>query len=371
MAKLILKFPYLKGGATHKKNTVEYMATRDGVVKNLVADTFLHDKKENYVSYISKRKGVEKVAEHGLFTSGNAEISLRKVAEEVANHEGNVWTPIISLKREDAEQTGFNHLEKWKNTLEQYAPKLAENMKIPIEDFCWYAAYHNHEQHPHVHLICYSQNPKKGYVTKQGIANCKSDLSKLIFKDHLQDVYFAKTERRKELKEECKKVFAEMGKQPMQNQEIQKLVLELRGQLNQTKGKKVYGYLPKDTKKLVDAIVDELEKEPSVQEAYLLWQEMQNQVYELYSDKEYIYPKLSEQKEFQSIKNNIIQQVLSLNHAEIQTQQMENISVNLVKHLSKIFRKSIVNKQDTGKLKVESKLFQKMIEKKRDQGLKL
>jgi len=99
-------------------------------------------KRESYVSYIAQRPRAERIGSHGLFNSSGDALSLSKVAEEVANHPGNVWFPIISLRREDAARLGFDSARQWQSFLASYAMEIAETMKIPWNQFCWYAFYH-------------------------------------------------------------------------------------------------------------------------------------------------------------------------------------------------------------------------------------
>ena len=58
--------------------------------------------RENFVGYMAMRPGVEKRGMHGLFNSDDEPIVLDKVADEVANHKGNVWSHVVSLHRADA-----------------------------------------------------------------------------------------------------------------------------------------------------------------------------------------------------------------------------------------------------------------------------
>ncbi|MEL5898978.1 MobP3 family relaxase, partial [Clostridium sporogenes] len=343
MPRIIFKCPYLKGGnnTAHLSNLVKYIATRSGVqkfsaenknlpatkkqaelIKNILkeypdsknlfeyedyiqnktienASDFISialehnldvtEKKENYVDYIANRPRVEKLSSHGLFTSGSEEIVLSKVAEEVAHHEGNVWTPIISLRRENAVSTGFDNVEKWKDFLESYAPTIAVNLKIPIEHFKWYAAFHNESHHPHVHMICYSDDRRFGYLTVKGIENTKSGLVSNIFQNEMKDIYAEQSHRRDALKAESKKILiqliTEMKNGNAQNPKIELLLLDLAEKLKHTKGRRVYGYLHAKIKNIVDSIVDELAKENTVSDAYSLWYEMRNEVLKSYSDK--------------------------------------------------------------------------------------
>ncbi|WP_053956320.1 MobP3 family relaxase [Inediibacterium massiliense] len=386
MPRIIFKCPYLKGGnnTAHLSNLVKYIATRSGVqkfsaenknlpatkkqaelIKNILkefpdsknlfeyedyiqnktienASDFIsialeHNldvtaKKENYVDYIANRPRVEKLSSHGLFTSGTEKIVLSKVAEEVAHHEGNVWTPIISLRREDAISTGFDNVEKWKDFLESYVPTIADNLKIPIEHFKWYAAFHNENHHPHVHMICYSTDIRRGYLTKDGIKNIKSGLVSNIFQNEMKEIYTEQSHRRDDLKAESKKILlqliTEMKNGNVQNPKIELLLLELAEKLKHTKGNRVYGYLSPKLKNIVDSIVDELAKEKTVSDAYSLWYEMRNEVLKSYSDKLTDPIPLSKQKEFKSIKNFIISEADKLSKGEINLTELEEIEAD-------------------------------------------
>jgi len=384
MPRIILKCLYLKGGtkkaSSHLSNLVTYMATRNGVEKlteenknlpatvkqeNLIkqiikefpttknlfeyedyienntienASEFIEialeqnlnkiGKRKNYVDYIANRPRVERLDAHGLFTGGDDKLILSKIAEEVANHTGNVWTPIISLRREDAVSTGFDKAETWHNMLSYYAPEIAESMKIPIENFQWYAAFHNESHHPHIHMVCYSVNPKDGYLTKKGIEKMKSGLVKNIFKNEIQEIYIEQSQRRDKLKAESKelllKLISEMKLGTIQNPKIEELFLALTEKLKYTKGKRVYGYLQPNIKLIVDEIVDELSKDKKVAKAYKLWYEMRNEVLHSYMDTLLEPFPLSKQKEFKSIKNMIIAEADKIAKSEISFEEIEN-----------------------------------------------
>ncbi len=266
--------------------------------------------RKNYVDYIANRPRVQRMGTHGLFTGGDDKIVLSRTAEEVANHTGNVWIPIISLRRTDAIRTGFDNAESWHNMLSYFAPEIAESMKIQIQNFRWYAAFHNESHHPHVHMVCYSTNPAEGYLTKKGIEKMKSGLVKYIFKNEMQEIYEQQTQRRDQLKNESRdvmlKLIQEMKSGTVENSKIEELFLHLSERLKSTTGKKVYGYLGPNLKAIVDELIDELSKEPIVEKAYELWYAMREEVLHSYMDELPEQLPLSQQKEFKSIKNMII-----------------------------------------------------------------
>ena len=384
MPRIVLKCPYLKGGtkksSAHLSNLVTYMATRSGVEKlpkersslpstlkqedliQRIINDFPEAKKlfeyedyierktvenasefitmaldqnidkigqrENYVDYIANRPKVQRMGSHGLFTGGDDEIVLSRIAEDVGKHPGNIWIPIISLRREDAIRSGFDKAEAWHNMLSYFTPEIAESMKIPIQNFRWYAAFHNESHHPHVHMICYSTDPNEGFLTKKGIEQMKSGLVKNIFQGELQEVYAQQTERRDQLKhkssEALLKLIGEMKTGHAQNPKIEVLFLELSDKLKHSSGKKVYGYLQPSLKAIVDELINELSKEEVVAKAYELWYEMREEVLYSYIDDLPDRLQLSEQKEFKSIKNMIIAEA---NQFSVESFELEEMTV--------------------------------------------
>ena len=91
--------------------------------------------------------------------------------------------------------------------------------------------------------------------------------------------------------------------------EAEQMIWKLSKQLSTEPGKKTYGYLPKPTKKLVDEIVDQMARLPTVDACYQTWWELQCQVEDYYSEgKKRLRPPLSQQKEFRQIKNAVIKE---------------------------------------------------------------
>jgi hypothetical protein len=387
MPRLILKCPYLKGGSkktsAHLENLVNYIATRDRVEKIRIADKNLSStikqeeliaqiikefpstknlfeyedyikdptienasefigiaieqnvdkigKRKNYVDYIANRPRVEKMGVHGLFTGGSDSLVLSRIADEVAKHKGNIWTPIISLRREDATRLGFDNVESWHNMLSYYAIDIAECLKIKPENFQWYSAFHNEGHHPHVHMICYSADPTEGYLTKKGIEKMKSGFVKNIFGHELEGIYIEQSKRRDELKKESREVLiqliSEMKNGMVQNSNIEVKLIELAERLQFTKGKRQYGYLQPQLKGMVDEIVDELAKDERVEKTYKLWYEMRNEVLHSYMDNLPEPLPLSEQKEFKSIKNMIIREADNLNKRIITFEELDDVDI--------------------------------------------
>ena len=374
MPRVIFKCPYLKGGseraASHLHNYVRYMATREGAQhmaigheqlpateeqRKMVAQLLrefplsrglfeyedyqtaptrgnasefitraLEDnydqiaKRDNYVSYIASRPRAQRAGAHALFTGSDAPLVLSQIAAEVAHHPGNVWLPIISLRREDAARLGYDDAGQWKNLIAGYAMEMAEAMKIPWEQFRWYAAFHDQGHHPHVHMVCYSADGRSGYLTREGIARIKSDLAKRIFHQELHELYERQTQRRDELTQEAGVVMAELVQQmwegTLDNPRIEQFMEHLAGKLKNLSGKKQYGYLRAPLKAVVDEIVDELARDERVARAYELWYELREEVLRTY--REDLPPRLplSRQKEFKRIRNMVIEEALRLGY---------------------------------------------------------
>ncbi len=281
-------------------------------------------KRENYVSYIAQRPRAERLGAHGLFNGTGDALELSKIAEEVANHPGNVWLPIISLRREDAARLGYDNARQWQALLSNYAPQIADAMKIPWEQFRWYASYHDEGAHPHVHMVCYSADGRSGFLDKEGIARIKSGLAKNIFRQELTEIYRQQTQRRDELVRQSGEVMKELIRQmlsgTLENPRIEQLMGELAQRLKSTSGKKQYGYLKAPLKAVVDEIVDELAKDSRVSSAYDLWYQLREEVLRTYRDDLPDRLPLSRQTEFKRIKNVVVEEAVHLcEHTEVFT----------------------------------------------------
>ena len=267
---------------------------------------------EGYAKYIALRPRAERLGEHGLFGDDD-NVDLNRVMDELDHYNGNVWTHIISLHREDAARLGYDHADAWRTLLRTHRNDIAAAMKIPPEDFRWYAAFHDEGNHPHVHMMAWSAKPNQAYLSKDGIRQIKSTLTNQIFRQELLHVYEQKSKSRDELVAEARKAMLELAKAMREmtciHPEAEQMIWDLSRQLGQVGGKKTYGYLPKPMKKLVDEIVDQMAQLPTVDACYQTWWELQCQVEDYYSEgKKRLRPPLSQQKEFRQIKNAVIKE---------------------------------------------------------------
>ena len=285
---------------------------------------------EGYAKYIALRPRAERLGEHGLFGDDDA-VDLAAVADELDHYTGNMWTHIISLHREDAERLGYDHADTWRTLLRTHRNDIAAAMKIPPEDFRWYAAFHDEGNHPHVHMMAWSAKPNQAYLSKDGIRQIKSTLTNQIFRQELLHVYEQKSKSRDELVTETRKAMLKLAKAMREmtciHPEAEQMIWELSRQLGQVGGKKTYSYLPKPMKKLVDEIVDQMARLPTVDACYQTWWELQCQVEDYYSEgKKRLRSPLSQQKEFRQIKNAVIHEAehIRMNRFSFEDEEMQD-----------------------------------------------
>ncbi len=359
MAKLIVKSPYIKcGGSNSAAAYLNYIGTRENVelfpddrpptrkqeqlISKLTKDfpdtkklyeyeeyksnptkyrasEFISlaleshwnsiQKREGYMNYIATRPRAERIGAHGLF-GDEKNVSLEAAMSELEQYQGNVWTHIFSLKREDAARLGFDHAAAWRSVLLAHRNDIAAAMKIPPNEFRWYAAFHDEGEHPHVHMMAWSATPGQAYLSTKGIEQIKSKLTNTIFQNEMLHIYERKSMSRDELVNEARRELRELTESIRSRicdaPELEVHMQELARQLESVNGKKKFGYLPQEQKKLVCKIVDEMAKLPTIEKCYERWQELQGQVESYYHDKEPVRLNLSEQKELAAIRNAVI-----------------------------------------------------------------
>lgn len=366
-----MKSPYIKpnsGGGKRAGNYARYIATREGVVlaedtlkhlpatqrqegliqqilKDFPDSTDFHEysdyrlnptrenasefitqalethsgelaQREKYVSYIAERPGVEKLGKHGLFTDEGIPIVLDQVAREMAESQSNIWTHIISLRREDAARLGYDSAEDWMNLLRSKRNVIAQQMRIKPENFRWYAAYHDAGHHPHVHIMAYSIDPKEAYLTEKGIETIKGELAREIFRQDHISIYQKQTQYRDQLRQQGTEAVAEIVEQinagEYRNENVEDLLRKLSIRLAHTSGKKQYGYLKSNLKAMVDQVVIELAKDERIQSLYDLWYEQKEDILRTYTDTFLERIPLEQNKEFKSIRNAVIQEAMKI-----------------------------------------------------------
>ena len=280
--------------------------------------------RQNFVGYMAMRPGVQKRGSHGLFNEKDEPIILDRVANEIANHKGNVWSHVVSLRREDAVRLGFDNSDAWRELVKRHISDIAKAQNIPLCNLKWYAAYHDTTHHPHIHLLVYSTNPKQGFLTKAGIDKIRSAFANDIFHDDLQSIYQEQTVSRDELKAVSKKEFESIVNMIASNDhtdpQLEELIRKLYIQLQNVKGKKVYGYLPMEIKETVNKIFSELAKDENIQQLYDKWCSLERLKYKTYTQKEAELPELVDNKVFQPVRNMIIRTVLNMKPFDVNTE---------------------------------------------------
>ena len=430
MAKFILTSRFIKNPAfANAGKLLQYMATRDGVEKlprgidnkpatkqqekliNSItkkfpetkqsiefedyenaptkanASEFLSYFEENYadkiedmktlVRYYAERPGVEKLGSHGLFSQTDDKINLDEVADEVSNHDGVVWTHVLSLHREDAERLGYNNAKAWKNLVRRNVAAIAEAHKIDPDDLQWYAAFHNTGHHPHIHLMVYSKSGQ-GYLTNKGIELLRSRFGNDIFRNEQYKLFEMQTEIRDELKGEARNVIedllAHIDSSITPSDELVDLFNQLNEAMKQHKGKWLYGYLQKPVKEIVDKIVHEIAKDPGIAALYAKWNEINREKLSLYHEKKTPDIPLEDNKEFRSIKNDLLRLMKALSQLPVSEQiTAANLSPGisgLIHKLAQLIAKNCMQRRAKLRSQVDSKLLSAIEEKKRAHGLK-
>ena len=386
MSKLIQKAGFLNPKRAGRY--MNYIATRDGVeLLDENADSI-------YMRYIATRPRAEKHGEHGLFGAEDS-IDLEKAMQELQTHEGNVWTVIYSLRREDAARLGYDNAASWRALLRSKQADFAEAMQIPPSQLRWYAAFHDEGDHPHIHMMLWSDDPKCGFLRKDKLLHLQSVLTNMIYADELKEVYVQKDIAYKDVTEAARaamrRIIDQLESVENPPESIQKKLLELALELRTVSGKKQYGYLKKPLKDKVDSIVDELEKLPEVAAYYAVWNDLRDTLEGYYKSKPRQHNPLSQQKEFRAIKNAIIQEAerlrcqleessaqtsanplltdehissITSQFARLPSEYLLNSTVRLFHQMGKIFRDNAAPSSNPMGIRIDSKRRKKLMQKR-------
>ena len=386
MSKLIQKAGFLNPKRAGRY--MNYIATRDGVeLLDENADSI-------YMRYIATRPRAEKHGEHGLFGAEDA-VDLEKTMDELKEHEGNVWTIIYSLRREDAARLGYDNAASWRALLRSKQADFAEAMQIPPLQLRWYAAFHDEGDHPHIHMMLWSDDPKYGFLRKDKLLHLQSVLTNMIYADELKEVYVQKDIAYIDVTEAARaamrRIIDQLESVENPPESIQKKLLELALELRTVSGKKQYGYLKKPLKDKVDSIVDELEKLPEVAAYYAVWNDLRDTLEGYYKSKPRQHNPLSQQKEFRAIKNAIIQEAerlrcqleessaqtsanplltdehissITSQFARLPSEYLLNSTVRLFHQMGKIFRDNAAPSSNPMGIRIDSKRRKKLMQKR-------
>lgn len=454
MAKLVTKFKYMSGKRGADKYT-RYIATREGVEKvsdsvrerktTKKQDAFIkrlikefpkakdsleyEDYRKNptrgnasdfierciedncdktlddttYADYIATRPGAEKRGEHGLFSDIGKEVNLKQVSDELRNFDGNVWTVIISLRREDAKRLGFENAKRWQTFLASHTDEIADHFNIPLSDLKWYAAFHNESHHPHVHMIVYSDN-ESIRLTQYGINKLRSIFVNDVFKDEMYYLATKDTDSRNRLKKRSKEELEAIRNQiidsPEDMSELQTELTELLHMLNDLDRKVVYGNAPKRIRTKVNLIVEKMAAHPVIASLYDEWYNARDEITSYYQTEKNRRVPLSANETFKSIRNDVIRCAYEISEVyeheqwdedivnipkldrpdevpSIPRRAVDQIVASQVAHLiaglgQLIAEQTEVNDgTDAMRRKVDRKLRRKINEKKQSQGMKM
>ena len=320
VAKLLKDFPDMRDSFEYEDyKQAPTLHTASALISAALDSHMQNLQSENgYLKYIATRPGAEKHGAHGLF--GREEnTDLTAAMHDLTAHDGNVWTIIYSLHREDAERLGYNNAAAWRKLLVSQQNKFAEAFHIPASAMHWYAAYHDADTHPHIHMMIWTD--QETVLKRDAVVKLRSAMTNSIFQAELENLYIRKDAAYKDVTEAARTAMhglvdrLESIENPPES--TQQKMLELALELRTGGGKKQYGYLKKPLKDKVDEIVDELEKLPEVAAYYAVWNGLRDTLEGYYKNRPRQHNPLSQQKEFRTIKNAIIQE------AERLWQQME------------------------------------------------
>lgn len=353
------------------------LGTKASAAEFLNAVMEREEQAENFgrlVTYMAERPGVVKLGKHGLFSQTDAPIDLENAAEEVSNHDGYIWTHVVSLHREDAERLGYNNADAWKSLVRRNVTAIADAHRIPLTDLQWYAAFHNTSHHPHIHLMVYSKG-QEGYLSKQSIDSLRSCFGNDIFKQEQYHLFQLQTGLRQDIKEKSEQKIRNLVSQaetsPKLDAQIPFLLVKLRKQLDEHQGKKVYGYLPKSIKATVNEIVAALSNEPAIAGLYKEWNKINREKLSLYYENKDPTVPLVDNKEFRSINNMIIRTVLEMPEVNARTPQQTMAAANsLIRALAQMIGDKCMAHRQKLQEQIDSKLQAKINEKKQAIGLR-
>ena len=323
VAKLLKDFPDVRDSFEYEDYKQAPTLHTASALISAALDTHMQNlQSENgYLRYIATRPGAEKHGAHGLF--GRQEnTNLTAAMHDLTAHDGNVWTIIYSLHREDAERLGYNNAAAWRKLLVGQQNKFAEAFHIPASALHWYAAYHDADTHPHIHMMIWTD--QETVLKRDAVVKLRSVMTNSIFQAELENLYIRKDIAYKDVTEAARTVMHDLANRMEFISEppasIQEKLLELALELRTVSGKKQYAYLKKPLKDMVDSIVDELENLPEVAAYYSVWNGLRDTLEGYYKNRPRQHNPLSQQKEFRAIKTAIIQEAERLRQQMEQTQ---------------------------------------------------
>ena len=400
VAKLLKDFPDMRDSFEYEDyKQAPTLHTASALISAALDSHMQNLQSENgYLRYIATRLGAEKHGAHGLF--GREEnTNLTAAMHDLTAHDGNVWTIIYSLHREDAERLGYNNAAAWRKLLISQQNKFSEAFHIPASALHWYAAYHDADTHPHIHMMLWTD--QETVLKRDAVVKLRSAMTNRIFQAELENLYIRKDAVYKDVTEAARAVMHElvdrMESVSAQPASVQEKLLELALELRTVSGKKQYGYLKKPLKDMVDSIVDELEKLPEVAAYYAVWNGVRDTLEGYYKNRPRQHNPLSQQKEFRAIKNAIIQEAerlrcqleessaqtsanplltdehissITSQFARLPSEYLLNSTVRLFHQVGQIFRDNAAPPSNPMGIRIDSKRRKKLMQKRLAMGHK-
>ena len=356
-------FPTKENAAEYLNAVAERYADRVGELKTLVR-------------YISERPGVEKMGSHGLFTQLDVPIDIDEVADRIANHDGIVWNEVISLRREDAERLHYNNAATWRDLVRRNMNEIALAHRIKVDALRWYGAFHNTTHHPHIHLIIYSVG-QEGYLSENGIRQLRHTFGQDIFRGEQYKLATIETGFRNEIRSKMNELLEQVdNRENIPNLDYYlRLLSAVKEKVRSAKGKKLYGYLPRETKQFVDFALREFAKDDCIKQLYEQWIRANKEKLSLYYDPKDNDPDLPVEKnpEFRSLKNAIIRTALGLDFSQTAHQNSADVGA-LFSQLEHQISSAAGKKLDALNSRMplaDSKEQEKIADKKRALGQKI
>lgn len=328
---IVTKLPSVKSSPQYSE--LQNVQTRSNASEFISYSVETHPQllqEDSYLRYIATRPKTEKTSgKHGLFSDSDKPLDLEKEVRNLQNFEGNVFTVIVSLKREDASRLGYDCAERWRDFVRANIDMISEQYGIPKQHLKWYGAFHNESHHPHIHLLLYStETEHPGYIKLNGINKIRSSLGTEIFRDDLRDIYDRQTKVRNKITDEMRRNFRNLVDAVrlgcLTNDNLLVNLETLARRLNGCKGKKQYGYLPKSVKALVDEIVDNISSDDIVKQLYDIWYKAKCSVFETYTDQLPEKLPLSKENAFKLVRNALVYEAARLGEEMLRAERLSS-----------------------------------------------
>ena len=181
-----------------------------------------------YLNYINERKGSS-----SCFSNLGADVEELK--EQVKQHDGAIWIPIVSMKEDVAKELGLDTEAAWMAKAMELAEDYRKELGIPKENFRWLAAFHSKEQAdqnpdadagsmPHLHFMLWEADPQ---ITKYALKTEKIDkirerTANIMTKEYMERFYEERNKLKEQLRQESLNSIDRFA------QDIKKLIVDLR-----------------------------------------------------------------------------------------------------------------------------------------------